>query len=500
MRLLNADGSPSEVSGNGLRGLGAILAEDAALPVGGTLHVATGAGMKTLTLVSRDAAAGRLVFRADMGPVEDLARRGSTPPARPSTRVTLRVGNPQCVILADRLDEPRLHRIGPALQAHAAFPDAVNVELAHVEAPDRVRILIWERGVGPTESSGTGSCASAVAAAVRRRRRARRRGDRPGRHAARRVGRAEHGLPDRLGGGRAARPLAATDAGMRRLHEAIGAVETYSPAEERFNRRRRTVGLFLAPAVLLLVLLLPLPGLSAAAHRLAAIMADGRRALGHRGAADGGDRAARPGAGGRPPGGAGARRVRARSPIRSSSSSSAASCWPRRCSCTASIGASRSPRCRRGWSARAPTRMLVVYGAWRRCISMWISNTATTAMMFPIGLSIVGARRPARHGVAGRRCRRFAHRHDADDVVRRVDRRHGHAGRHAAEPDRHRHSRAARRPARSASSSGCARRAAGARAVRRCSSAGSRGGARAACASTPAGRRWSRRAGASSGR
>ncbi len=86
MRLLNADGSPSEVSGNGLRGLGAILAEDLALPVGGTLHVRTGAGMKTLTLVSRDAAAGRLVFRADMGPVEDLGPGSSRRrAARPST-------------------------------------------------------------------------------------------------------------------------------------------------------------------------------------------------------------------------------------------------------------------------------------------------------------------------------------------------------------------------------------------------------------------------------
>jgi len=164
MRLLNADGSPSEVSGNGLRGLGAILAEDAALPVGGVLNVRTGAGMKTLTLVSRDAASGRLVFRADMGPVEDLAHARIDAAGETFDAVTLRVGNPQCVILADRLDEPRLHRIGPALQTHAAFPDAVNVELVHVEAADRVRILIWERGVGPTESSGTGSCASAVAA------------------------------------------------------------------------------------------------------------------------------------------------------------------------------------------------------------------------------------------------------------------------------------------------------------------------------------------------
>ena len=45
------------------------------------------------------------------------------------------------------------------------FTAGTNVEFAHVEAPDRVRILIWERGVGPTTSSGTGACASAVAAA-----------------------------------------------------------------------------------------------------------------------------------------------------------------------------------------------------------------------------------------------------------------------------------------------------------------------------------------------
>jgi diaminopimelate epimerase len=46
------------------------------------------------------------------------------------------------------------------------FPAGTNVEFAQVEAPDRVRILIWERGVGPTTSSGTGASASAVAAAT----------------------------------------------------------------------------------------------------------------------------------------------------------------------------------------------------------------------------------------------------------------------------------------------------------------------------------------------
>jgi diaminopimelate epimerase len=73
------------------------------------------------------------------------------------------MGNPQCVVFG-ALDEARLRRLGPALQGHAAFPDAVNLELAEVEGRERLRILIWERGVGPTRSSGTGSCAAAVAA------------------------------------------------------------------------------------------------------------------------------------------------------------------------------------------------------------------------------------------------------------------------------------------------------------------------------------------------
>jgi diaminopimelate epimerase len=47
---------------------------------------------------------------------------------------------------------------------HPHFPEGTNVELAAVESSDRVRILIWERGVGPTEASGTGACAAAVAA------------------------------------------------------------------------------------------------------------------------------------------------------------------------------------------------------------------------------------------------------------------------------------------------------------------------------------------------
>jgi diaminopimelate epimerase len=75
-------------------------------------------------------------------------------------------GNPQCVALGALPDEARFNRLGPALERHEIFPARSNVEFAHVESPDAVQILIWERGVGPTTSSGTGSCAALIAAAA----------------------------------------------------------------------------------------------------------------------------------------------------------------------------------------------------------------------------------------------------------------------------------------------------------------------------------------------
>ena len=80
--------------------------------------------------------------------------------------VVLNIGNPQCVLLGPLPDDERFQRLGQALERHALFPDRTNVEFAVVERPDLVRIRIWERGVGPTMSSGTGSCASLVAAAA----------------------------------------------------------------------------------------------------------------------------------------------------------------------------------------------------------------------------------------------------------------------------------------------------------------------------------------------
>lgn len=164
MRLWNADGSVSELSGNGLRCLAALVAREQALAPGAVVSVETEAGLKTLDLLARDGA--RFTFRAAMGAPEDIRTTDVDVAGTTIRASTLRVGNPQLVVLGPLPDEASFNRLGPALSTHAMFPAGTNVEFAHVEAPDRIRILIWERGVGPTTSSGTGSSASAVAAAA----------------------------------------------------------------------------------------------------------------------------------------------------------------------------------------------------------------------------------------------------------------------------------------------------------------------------------------------
>jgi solute carrier family 13 (sodium-dependent dicarboxylate transporter), member 2/3/5 len=174
---------------------------------------------------------------------------------------------------------------------------------------------------------------------------------------------------------------------MRSLHEAVGAGETYSPAEELFNRRRRTAGLIGAPVILVALLLAPLP-VNAAAHTLGAILAMMvvlwiTEALPLAVTALIGPVLAI---------------VLQVAPARTvfapfadpiiflfiGSFMLAEAMFAHGLDRRIAFGA-LSSRAVGG----SPTRILLVYGAVGTGISMWISNTATTAMMFPIGLSIV---------------------------------------------------------------------------------------------------------------
>jgi solute carrier family 13 (sodium-dependent dicarboxylate transporter), member 2/3/5 len=175
---------------------------------------------------------------------------------------------------------------------------------------------------------------------------------------------------------------------MRSLHEAGGAVEVYSPAEELFNRRRRTVGLIGGPLVLIALLLAPLP-IPGPAHRLAAVLLMMvvlwvTEALPLSVTALIGPVLAI---------------VLQVAPARTvfmpfadpiiflfiGSFMLAEAMFTHGLDRRIAFGALSSRAV-----GRSPTRILLAYGAVTTGISMWISNTATTAMMFPIGLSIVG--------------------------------------------------------------------------------------------------------------
>jgi diaminopimelate epimerase len=162
MRLFNADGSASEVSGNGVRCLAALVVRDS--PRTSRVTIDTAAGPKILDLVARSG--DTLTFRASMGQPEHIRLVDLDAAGERVRAVALSVGNPQCVLLNDPLDPHRFQTLGPALEHHPEFPNRTNVSFVRVEAPDRLRILIWERGVGPTTASGTGACGAAVAAAA----------------------------------------------------------------------------------------------------------------------------------------------------------------------------------------------------------------------------------------------------------------------------------------------------------------------------------------------
>ena len=163
MRLFNADGSRAEVSGNGVRALGALIGRQDKRP-DLSLVIDTEGGVKRLLRTAVDGT--RQTFRAAMGLPEGLRQQTIDVEGESIDVVILKMGNPQAIILGPLPDDARFERVGSRMEQHPVFPEGTNLEFVQVEAPDRLRIRIWERGVGPTSSSGTGSCASLVAAAA----------------------------------------------------------------------------------------------------------------------------------------------------------------------------------------------------------------------------------------------------------------------------------------------------------------------------------------------
>ncbi len=174
MRLYNADGGRAEVSGNGLRCLAALVIRQrgivlpgpgatAGSPPPAPVIIETEAGPKTLTPLS--SLHDRITFRAAMGAARDVREAEIEAAGRRVKAVLLSMGNPQCVIPGPLPADEDFHALGAALERHPLFPEGTNVEFVEALGPTVLKIRIWERGVGPTMSSGTGTCAAAVAVA-----------------------------------------------------------------------------------------------------------------------------------------------------------------------------------------------------------------------------------------------------------------------------------------------------------------------------------------------
>jgi diaminopimelate epimerase len=158
IRLINADGSVAEISGNGTRCVAAFVCSQLGKE---KISVLTGAGMKICSLTSRSNS--EYEFEIEMGGavVEgEFALKGSAGEVR---GVPVSMGNPHFVIFVPEFAANWQVRAAE-IQRNPHFQQGVNVELVAVDGKHDIRARFFERGVGETQSSGTGSCASAVAA------------------------------------------------------------------------------------------------------------------------------------------------------------------------------------------------------------------------------------------------------------------------------------------------------------------------------------------------
>ena len=174
MRVWNADGSMVQTCGNALRCVGWLLME------------ATGSDRVVIDTAAGPTTASRAGDRrvtVDMGrprldwtqvPLsEDMDTRGIELQVGPidapvlHTPGAVSMGNPHVVFFTDRQDDGFVSGSGSLVEHHPLFLEGVNVGFADVQARDRIRLRVWERGAGLTKACGTGACAALVAAARR---------------------------------------------------------------------------------------------------------------------------------------------------------------------------------------------------------------------------------------------------------------------------------------------------------------------------------------------
>ncbi len=160
MRIWNADGGEVESCGNASRCVAQLIGHRAS--------VLTGGGRIELTPDGDGATVdmGEPRFEWDAVPLAYAMDTRDMPVSWDMLRRpgAVNVGNPHVVFFVDDIDAVPLADLGPDIETDALFPERVNVNVAQVIGRGRIRLKVWERGVGLTQACGTGACATAVVA------------------------------------------------------------------------------------------------------------------------------------------------------------------------------------------------------------------------------------------------------------------------------------------------------------------------------------------------
>ncbi|AXT85174.1 diaminopimelate epimerase [Aeromicrobium sp. A1-2] len=165
MDYRNADGSVSEMCGNGIRVFALHLVQEGLADASGPIVIGTRDGDKTITIPRAQGAALGDAISVDMGTpeVRGVSKVGAD--GRTWEAQDVRTGNPHAIAFVERLSDAGTLLTQPDFD-HTVYPDGVNIEFVVREAAEHVSMRVHERGSGETRSCGTGACAVAVAAAV----------------------------------------------------------------------------------------------------------------------------------------------------------------------------------------------------------------------------------------------------------------------------------------------------------------------------------------------
>lgn len=169
IRLHNADGSIAEISGNGTRCVAAWMAETRNAAAGEVFEIETDAGVRACRVNQVDNQSAYTVqITAGMGVPRFAPRTVTIPGGVQVEGVEVSTGNPHFVIFVHNpdftVDGQKWQSIGQQICGHPDFPHGTNVEFVRVVNSREIEIRIFERGVGPTSSSGTGTSACSTAA------------------------------------------------------------------------------------------------------------------------------------------------------------------------------------------------------------------------------------------------------------------------------------------------------------------------------------------------